>query len=139
MKFATCWGIFCGATSSQTQSGRHPPKTNCQLSADTVRRPDIAIFLADRLPQIDMNKSPTPLAPDIAVEILSPSQSAIDVRRKVRDYLRAGTQEVGLLDDANAEVLLHTKTGIVVPQGTEAVESALLPGFSVPVNELLQR
>jgi hypothetical protein len=53
-------------------------------------------FLADRLNQIDIDKSPTPLAPDIAVEILSPSHTAMDVRRKVRDYLRAGTKEIWL-------------------------------------------
>ena len=131
-------GYFLVSYFRSNPLGKAFAENDCQLSADTVRRPDIAVFLADRLPQMDMNKSPTPLAPDIAVEILSPSESAIDVRRKTRDYLRAGTKEVWLLDDANAEVLLHTKTGIIVLQGTEELDSALLPGFSVAVAELLQ-
>jgi Uma2 family endonuclease len=110
---------------------------DCQLSADTVRRPDISVFLADRLRQINLDKSPAPLAPDIAVEILSPSQTAMDVRRKVRDYLRAGTKEIWLLDHSNGEMMLQTKTGILALQGAEVLESSLLPGFSVPVADLL--
>jgi Uma2 family endonuclease len=94
-------------------------------------------FLADRLNQIDIDKSPTPLAPDIAVEILSPSQTAMDVRRKVRDYLRAGTKEIWLLDHSNGELMIQTKTGILALQGAEVLESSLLPGFSVPVSDLL--
>jgi Uma2 family endonuclease len=117
--------------------GKAVGENECQLSADTVRCPDISIFLADRLRQIDRKKSPTPLAPDIAVEILSPSQTAMDVRRKVRDYLRAGTKEIWLLDHSNGELMIQTKTGILALQGAEVLESSLLPGFSVPVADLL--
>jgi len=112
-------------------------EVDCQLSSDTVRRPDVSVFLNERLEQIDLNRIPAPVAPDIAVEVLSPSESAIDVRRKVRDYLRAGAQEVWLVDHANGEVLVHTNAGIVVRQGADPVSSPLLPGFAVSVTELL--
>ena len=112
-------------------------ETDCQV-ADTVRRPDVAIFLgAERLRQIDDYKLPIPITPDVAVEVLSPSESAIYVRRKVLDYLRAGSQEVWLLDRSNGEILVHKSTGIQVLQGTDALESPLLPGFSVTVAGLL--
>ncbi len=110
---------------------------DCRLSSDTVRRPDVSVFLGELVQQLNLNTIPAPFPPDIAVEVLSPSESAIDVRRKVRDYLRAGTKEVWLLDHANGEVMVHTSTGIRVVQGTETLESPLLPGFSAAVNELV--
>ena len=109
---------------------------DCRLSNDTVRRPDLSIFLGERARQIDMDKIPAPCAPDIAVEVLSPSESAVDVRRKVRDYLRAGTREVWLFDHSNGEVLVHSSTGIRVLQGADTLESPLLPGFSVGIADL---
>ncbi len=79
--------------------GKAIGEIDCQLSSNTVRRPDVAIFLGKaRLAQIDWDRIPIPFAPDIAVEVLSPNERAMDVRRKVRDYLRAGTKEVWLLD-----------------------------------------
>jgi Uma2 family endonuclease len=61
------------------------------------------------------------------------------VRRKVRDYLGAGSREVWLLDHANTEVLVHAVAAIRVLQGTDVLESPLLPGFDVAVAGLLMR
>jgi Uma2 family endonuclease len=63
--------------------------------------------------------------------ILSPSESAVDVRRKVGDYLRAGSSEVWLVDHSNGEVQLHTAAGIRDLQAADELESPLLPAFSV--------
>jgi len=118
--------------------GKAYGELDCRISNETVRRPDVAVFLgAERLQQIDRKKVPVALAPDIAIEVLSPSESAINVRRKVLDYLRAGSREVWLLDHSNAEILVNNTTGIHVLQGTDALESPLLPGFSVSVAEVL--
>ncbi len=112
-------------------------EVDCQLSDDTVRRPDLAIFLGEHFRQLDQNRIPVPFAPDIAVEVLSPSEKAIDVNRKIREYLGAGCQEVWLVDDANGELFVHAKSGIRVLAGPEALETPLLPGFAVTVAELL--
>jgi Uma2 family endonuclease len=110
---------------------------DCRLGEHTVRQPDVSIFLSERLKQMDLDKIPVPFAPDIAVEVLSPSEKAMAVRRKVRDYLRAGSKEVWLLDHANGELLVHTRGGIRVLQGTDVLESPLLPGFSAAVADLV--
>ena len=112
-------------------------EVDCRVAGDTVRRPDVSVFLGERMRRIDMNSIPVPFAPDIAVEVLSPSESAVDVRRKVREYLLAGTQEVWLLDHTNGEVLVHTSAGIRVLQGPEFLESPLLPGFKAGVADLV--
>ncbi len=112
-------------------------ENDCRISEDTVRRPDVSVFLGDRLKQIDPDKIPAPFAPDIAIEVLSSSEGAVDVRRKVRDYLRSGAKEVWLLDPANGEVLVHSASAIRVLQGADVLASPLLPGFSVAVVDLV--
>ena len=110
---------------------------DCRTINKTVRRPDVSIYLNERLHQLDLDKIPAPLAPDIAVEVVSPSESAIDVLRKIREYLLAGCQEVWLLDHANAEVMVHTSGGIRVLQGDDFLDSPLLPDFSVSIGDLI--
>jgi Uma2 family endonuclease len=127
------WNYFRG-----NLIGKAYGEIDCQISDDTVRRPDLSIFLgAERLKQIDQDRALVPFAPDIAVEVLSPSESAMDVRRKVRDYLSGGSKEVWLLDHANGEVLVQTVGGIRILQETDILESPLLPGFSVAVADLV--
>ncbi len=109
----------------------------CRITDDTVRIPDLSVFLGeDRLRQLDQEEFPVPFSPDIAIEVLSPSERAMDVRRKVRDYLGAGSAEVWLVDHANAEVVVHTSSGIRLVSGKDVLESSLLPGFGIAVSEL---
>ena len=110
---------------------------DCQLSDDTVRRPDVAIFLGENFGHLDQSRIPVPFAPDIAVEVLSQLEKAIDVNRKVREYLGAGCQEVWLVDDANKVLFVHAKSGIRMLTGAESLETALLPGFTMTLAELL--
>ena len=112
-------------------------EVDCRITGDTVHRPDVSVFLGDRLKQIDRDKIPAPFAPDIAVEVLSPSEKAMYVRRRVRDYLRAGSQEVWLLDHSNGEAMVHTNAGIHVLQETDILETPLLPRFSAAVADLV--
>jgi Uma2 family endonuclease len=112
-------------------------ETDCRINEDTVRRPDLSIFLGEHWTQLDLYQIPTPLAPDIAVEILSPSEHVVDLNRKVRDYLSAGSQEVWLIDHANGEVHVRTRTGIRLLQDGDLLDSPLLPGFSVRIPDLL--
>jgi len=118
-------------------TGRAFSELECRLSEGTVRRPDLSIFLAERLQSIDRRQIPIPFPPNIAVEVLSPSESAVDVHRKVLDYLAAGAQEVWLFDHDNAEIFVQTTTGIRLLRGEEALETPLLPGFSATVAQLL--
>ncbi len=118
-------------------AGHAVSETACRIGNDTVRIPDLSVFLGeDRLRQIDRKKLPVPFPPDIAIEVLSPSERALDVRRKVRDYLGAGSTEVWLVDHDNAEVVIHTSSGIRLVSGKEVLESSLLPGFGIAVSEL---
>ena len=88
----------------QNPGGRVLSEVDCRINQETVRRPDLAIFVAGRLDGVDRNKIQLPFAPDIPVEVLSPSEIALDVNRKVLQYLAGGSQEVWVLDHENREI-----------------------------------
>ena len=62
-----------------------------------VRAPDVAFVRKERIPPADQQAGFWPLAPDLAVEIISPSETAASVQAKVQDYLAAGTQLIWLV------------------------------------------
>ena len=125
------WSYF-----RQNPIGKVVGENDCRVSENKVRRPDLSVFLNERLRLIDPDTIPAPFAPDIVIEVLSRSEGVIETRGKVREYLGAGSAEVWLLDHANREVQVHTAGGIRVLQGTDILETPLLPEFRVAVAEL---
>lgn len=63
-------------------------------SPDAVRAPDIAFVRKDRIPATGRPRKFWDGGPDLAVETLSPSETAAEVKAKVGDYLAAGTLAV---------------------------------------------
>ena len=122
--------------------GIHPigdvmSETDCRLGAAVVRRPDVMVYLGEKVVLIDPDKIPIPFAPDIALEILSPSEGAVDLNRKVQDYLNADCHEVWVIDHSNGQMFIHTGLNTVrVLRGGQEIESLLLPGFSVHLRDL---
>ncbi len=128
---------FIGDYFEKNQLGGAFSETDCRIDSNTVRRPDLSIFIGDEWERLDLNLAIMPSAPTIAVEVLSPSEHSVDVSRKVRDYLGAGSKEVWILDHANGELMVRTKSGIRLLQGNDLLDSPLLPGFVVNVADLL--
>ena len=73
-----------------------------------VRAPDVAFVRKERLPAGGIPKVFVELAPDLAVEIISPSETAADIRDKVADYLAAGTPLVLVAYPSRREIVAHT-------------------------------
>ena len=73
------------------ETGYHPPDTRV-----TLLSPDVAFFSKERMPQSDPRKY-VPIMPDLAVEILSPSDSLKQIRRKAAIYLDNGTSLVWIV------------------------------------------
>jgi Uma2 family endonuclease len=85
---------------------------------DTVRGPDISYVRADRIPSTGIPEAFWEIAPDLAVEMMSSSESAEEVREKVRDYLVAGTPLVWVIYPRTQEVVVHTPDGLARTYGT---------------------
>ncbi len=82
-----------------------------------------------------------PGAPDLAVEILSPSNRPGEVHAKVADYLAAGSLLVWVLDPSRAGVEIYRSLQAPRRVGEDGVLAGedVLPGFSVAVSGLLAR
>jgi Uma2 family endonuclease len=111
-------------------------ETDFALGANRRLRPDIAVLLSDKWANIDRWSVPIPVAPDIAVEIVSPSESAYELNRKVRAYLDAGTAEVWVIYPVDQHMYVHTRTSARLLTLTERLDCSLLPGWSIAVSDL---
>ena len=107
---------------------------------DEVRRPlvpDVAYVSNERLRALSYTELQIPpLAPDVAVEILSPDDRRADVDDKIGVYLRAGSSLVIVVDPQQRTVELHDRAETVRLDETGAIEHWALPDFSYPVREL---
>ena len=107
---------------------------------DTVRSPDVFYVRVERIPAIGIPEGFWELAPDLAVEVVSPSESAADVRDKVRDYLSAGTQLVWVIYPRSREVIVHTPDGLAktYSHDDELTGFEVLPNFTCVVASLFE-
>src|SRR5258708_29268459 len=106
---------------------------------DIVRAPDVAFIAKARLmPTIEKFYT---IAPDFAVEVVSPSDTAQQMRRKADQYLQAGTRLIWVVypGERFVDVFqpghdIHTFRGEDVLEGGD-----VLPDFTIAVNDLFIR
>ncbi len=79
---------------------------------DTVRAPDVAFIRAERVPAESMNTYPE-FAPDLAVEVLSPSDRTGKVLSNVGDWLDAGARLVWVVDPVRRVARVYRADGSV--------------------------
>jgi Uma2 family endonuclease len=77
-----------------------------------------------------------PLAPDVAVEILSPDDRRIDVDDKIATYLRAGSSLVIVVDPMQRVVEAHDSASVARFGETDTITHNVMPGFRYSVREL---
>jgi Uma2 family endonuclease len=107
---------------------------------DTVRGPDVSFVRAERIPNSGIPESYWELAPDLAAEVVSPHETAEEVREKVRDFLAARTPLVWTIYPRSREVIVHTPDGLARTYNLKDTLEfpAILPGFSCTVSELFE-
>ena len=76
-------------------------------SPDTVRAPDVSFISAERLPPDEFPHGYPTLAPDLTVEVLSPSERPGARREKMQDYFAAGTRLVWEIDPAQPTITAY--------------------------------
>jgi Uma2 family endonuclease len=111
-------------------------ETGFRLSRDTVRAPDVSFVRSERAKALDLKRR-FECAPDLAIEIISPSETATEIAHKVRQYLQAGAAVwVVYPDDRTVHVFETSKNARVLEPDDLLEAPSLLPGFSVHVSEL---
>ena len=100
-----------------------------------VRSPDVTYVSRAKLPGGESPERFGEVIPDLAVEVLSPSDSLKELGRKIGEFLENGVPIVWLVDPARQTVTIYrslTETQQLTSKDTITAEP-VLPGFSVPV------
>ena len=112
------------------------------LSKRTLRRPDVAFVSYDRWSR-DRKLPPGngwDIVPDLMIEVVSPTDMAVDVVAKIEEFLAAGVGQVwAIYPDSQLAQIFERSGGIrVIRSGGELTAEPLLPGFRLPLAELFR-
>ncbi len=107
---------------------------------DTVRGPDVAFVAKEHLHRVRDPAAAFSGPPDLAVEVLSPSNTPAAIHAKVADYIAAGTRLVWVVDPEQETVRVY---GSLLSPRLISREDALdgedvVPGFRVSVRKLFE-
>lgn len=122
----------------ENQLGRvYTAATTFKLGERAVK-PDIAFVSKERLPANRRQNSPVP--PDLAVEISSPSDSLMRVSEKVQAYLDAGTQMVWVIDPVLQTLVVYRpdRDFKILTLGDTLTGEDVVEGFSCPVAQIFE-
>ncbi|HEX8829605.1 MAG TPA: Uma2 family endonuclease [Longimicrobium sp.] len=105
---------------------------------DTVLAPDAAFVTADRAAQAGSSEGYFPGAPDLALEVISPTDRYSEVAAKVQKYLRAGTRMVVVVDPPKRTVIIHrSHADVLILKEDDVLDGGdVVPGWTLQVREL---
>ena len=112
-----------------------------KLAPGLVRIPDVSFVRKAQFPGARVANTPVPnIHPDLAVEVLSPSNTDEEMDEKLQDYFASGTALVWLVEPDTRSVLVLTgpdrTTGIRLTVADTLDGGTVLPGFRLPVATL---
>ena len=120
----------------------HDYKVACNtgfvLSQQTELVPDVCVIHGEKLRSLEVVRGALRGAPDLAVEIVSPNESSVDLDEKVAEYLAAGTQIVWVAYPKTRQVVAHDARceirNFTIDQILDTGD--VLPGLQIPVQEI---
>ena len=115
------------------------PGAGFALADDTMRVPDVFVVAKSRVnPSAKMKGGWLQVAPDLAIEVVSPNDSAADLDLKIHQYLESGTSSVWVVYPQTRRVMLYrgAEFRAELSESMELAEPDLLPGFRLTVREI---
>ena len=115
-----------------------------RLFAGQVRMPDVCFIRRERMPRFNRGErrpGVLPIAPDLAIEVISRSNTQQEMDRKLKEYFDAGVRIVWYIDPQarNATVFTSVDDRQVVDENGTLTGGDVLPGFELSVAELFAR
>lgn len=104
-----------------------------------IRRPDVSFIRTGRLPLEQFERGHVRIAPDLAVEVISPSDLHYDVNSKLEDYFSAGIPLVWLVNPDTRTVTVYREKGTSITRlqfHDTLTGEDILPGFTCPVKDI---
>jgi Uma2 family endonuclease len=107
-----------------------------ERAPDSVRGADVAFWSFERLPVLPNGY--IEIAPDLAVEVVSPTDHFVRLNRKIRQYLERGVRLIWVIDPEDRSVTVYRKGAPdeYLTENDTLSGGDVLPGFTVKVSEL---
>lgn len=133
---------YLGMFARERALGRVRVETLFRLKEDLELRPDLAFVSHGRWPRRKRlpHVNACPVVPDLAVEVVSPSNTADEVQDKLHEYFSAGVLQVWVIYPRQHEVYVYTSpTDIrVLTLAQELDGGNVVPGFRLPLATLFE-
>jgi Uma2 family endonuclease len=105
------------------------------LAVNTARIPDVAFVRKEKLVGT-RDASTFAFGPDLAIEIISPSETFLSVEKKIEDYLSAGVAEIWQVLPDLGKIVVRTESRTRTLHGDDILETPVLPGFRASVRTM---
>ena len=105
-----------------------------------VRKPDVSFIRRERLREEEEPEGHCPIAPDLAVEVISPNELYYQVEEKIADYFSAGIPLVWVVNPATRSVRVHRRDGTIsdLAEADELTGEDVIPGFGCRVSDIFR-
>jgi Uma2 family endonuclease len=109
-----------------------------RMRAGNVRLPDVGFTSKERLPTT-LAAIPT-LSPDLAVEVLSPGNTAAEIKQKLAEYFESGTRLAWVIDPVSRTIAVYVQPGTsrVYEESESLTADPVLPGLTLSVAEVFE-
>ncbi len=117
--------------------GRVLYETEFATGPERRQQPDVAVLSLEAWQRMDRRRVPTVEMPLIAIEVVSPSESATILNRKIKAYIDAGVEEVWIIYPDTRQIHVFGSGVYRNYEAGQTLETPILPGFSLAVSDLL--
>jgi Uma2 family endonuclease len=115
-----------------------------RMISGRVRLPDVAFVSMSDLPNGKLPVQPIPtLPPTLAVEVLSETNTKLEIRQKLKEYFESGTRLAWIIDPKTRTIAVYDRSSETPTQMLEESDTLdggdVLPGFLLPIAKLFSR
>jgi Uma2 family endonuclease len=117
------------------------PDALLRISPGLIRMPDLSFVSWDKLPGRKVPLKPIwNLYPDLAIEIISESNTPAEIRRKLSEYFKAGVRLAWVIDPRKRTARVHTsaRRSVLIREHQSLDGGDVLPGFRVVLADLFR-
>lgn len=109
-----------------------------ETNPDTVIAPDVAFVRYEKMATVENMDKFLPFAPDLAIEVLSPSNTFSEIDEKIELFLAAGTQAIWIVNPRRRTVTIYQQQNAprILTEGDALFDEDILPGFRYELTRL---
>ena len=113
-------------------------ETGFRLNSKTVRGADIGFIGKDKLEVFGVPISYFPIAPDLAVEVISPTNTYDEIQDKIEKYFDGGTKLIWIVDPKRSQVFVHRpNNNVSLLDETNILDGEdVVPNFRLPLEKI---